>query len=39
MDGMHRISKAFLLDRETIEAVQFPRNPVPDEVISAPSSV
>lgn len=33
MDGMHRICKAHLLDMTTIQAVQFPENPEPDECL------
>jgi hypothetical protein len=33
MDGMHRICKAFLMDLETILAVQFSPNPEPDECV------
>lgn len=32
MDGMHRVAKAILLGRTTIEAVQFPDDPKPDYV-------
>jgi len=37
MDGMHRICKAFVLDMETIQAVQFSPTPEPDEHV-APTS-
>ena len=33
MDGMHRVCKAFLLDLETVQAVQFSPTPEPDEVV------
>ena len=33
MDGMHRVCKAYLLGWQTVKAVQFTQNPVPDEVI------
>ncbi|HSI12602.1 MAG TPA: hypothetical protein VK961_11190 [Chthoniobacter sp.] len=36
MDGMHRLCKALLLKNETIEAVQFPANPEPDESVAVP---
>lgn len=32
MDGMHRICKALLLGRDSIEAVRFPRDPEPDHI-------
>lgn len=32
MDGMHRIAKALLEGRDTIEAVQFTEDPAPDYV-------
>jgi hypothetical protein len=32
MDGMHRVAKAALLNRPTIEAVQFANDPQPDYV-------
>lgn len=32
MDGMHRVAKALLLGRTTIEAVQFTHDPEPDYV-------
>src|SRR5262245_13746927 len=32
MDGMHRVAKAVLLGRDTIEAVQFADDPDPDYV-------
>jgi hypothetical protein len=32
MDGMHRVAKAALLNRPTIEAVQFTNDPEPDYV-------
>lgn len=34
MDGMHRICKAHLLEMTTIQAVQFPENPEPDECLA-----
>ena len=33
MDGMHRLLKAYVLGRKTIEAVQFSHNPEPDEAV------
>ena len=30
MDGMHRVAKAYLLEQEHIDAVQFDRDPEPD---------
>lgn len=30
MDGMHRVGKAYILRRDTIDAVQFKKNPEPD---------
>jgi hypothetical protein len=32
MDGMHRVCKAVLANRPTIEAVQFTQDPAPDHV-------
>jgi hypothetical protein len=32
MDGMHRVAKAVLLGRATIEAVRFPNDPKPDYI-------
>ena len=32
MDGMHRVCKAALLNRSTIEAVQFAADPEPDYI-------
>ena len=32
MDGMHRVAKAALLDRDSIEAVQFEIDPEPDHI-------
>ncbi len=32
MDGMHRVAKALLLGRSSVEAVQFPCDPMPDFV-------
>ena len=34
MDGMHRVAKAWLLGREKIKTVRFPKNPPPDTTIS-----
>lgn len=36
MDGMHRVAKAHLLGMETIEAVQFERDPPPDAILDPP---
>lgn len=36
MDGMHRLCKALLLKKETIEVVQFSINPEPDESVAVP---
>ena len=33
MDGAHRVSKAWILELQYIEAVQFEQNPDPDETI------
>ncbi len=33
MDGIHRICRAYLEGRKTIPAVQFLKNPDPDEII------
>lgn len=32
MDGMHRIAKAWILGKKTINTVQFPVTPVPDRI-------
>jgi hypothetical protein len=39
MDGMHRVAKAVLLGRATIEAVQFTDDPEPDYVGVAPNEL
>ena len=39
MDGMHRVAKALLEGYETIEAVQFGRDPEPDYVGRAPDEL
>ena len=39
MDGMHRVAKAVLLGRATIEAVQFEEDPAPDYVGVRPSEL
>jgi hypothetical protein len=39
MDGMHRVAKAALERRETIEAVQFERDPSPDHVGLGPEDL
>ena len=39
MDGMHRVAKAALLGRTTIEAVQFSDDPAPDYVGVHPSEL
>jgi len=33
MDGMHRVCKAYLLGWQVIKAVQFIRDPEPDEIV------
>jgi 2-polyprenyl-3-methyl-5-hydroxy-6-metoxy-1,4-benzoquinol methylase len=38
MDGMHRLAKAWVLGLEEIQAVQFARDPDPDEVRPLPPS-
>lgn len=39
MDGMHRVAKAVLLGRATIEAVQFIHDPEPDYVGVSPNQL
>jgi hypothetical protein len=39
MDGMHRVAKAVLEGRETIEAVKFNTDPEPDHVGRRPSEL
>jgi hypothetical protein len=39
MDGMHRVAKAVLEGRETIEAVQFDVDPPPDYVGRGPADL
>jgi len=39
MDGMHRVAKAVLEGRETIDAVQFEVDPEPDYVDCTPADV
>jgi hypothetical protein len=39
MDGMHRVAKAVLLGRTTIEAVQFTDDPAPDYIDVHPSEL
>ena len=39
MDGMHRVAKALLQGRETIEAVRFERDPEPDHVDRRPEEL
>jgi hypothetical protein len=39
MDGMHRVAKAVLLGRTTIEAVQFTDDPTPDYIDVHPSEL
>jgi hypothetical protein len=39
MDGMHRVAKAVLLGRTTIEAVQFTSDPAPDYIDVHPSKL
>ncbi len=34
MDGMHRVAKAWLLGLTEIQAVQFPQDPDPDQIVS-----
>jgi hypothetical protein len=34
MDGMHRVAKAWLLGLTAIQAVQFPHDPEPDQMVS-----
>ncbi len=37
MDGGHRVAKAWLLGKPTIEAVRFPHDPDPDYVVPDPA--
>ena len=39
MDGMHRVSKAFVEGHETINAVQFATDPAPDYVGCRPDEL
>ena len=39
MDGMHRVAKAVLLGRATVEAVQFTDDPKPDYVGVSPNEL
>jgi hypothetical protein len=39
MDGMHRVAKALLEGNQTIEAVQFERDPEPDYLGRAPDEL
>jgi hypothetical protein len=39
MDGMHRVAKAYLEDRQSIDAVRFDRDPEPDFVDRDPDSL
>jgi len=39
MDGMHRVAKAALLGRVTIQAVQFDEDPEPDHVGLGPNEL
>jgi hypothetical protein len=39
MDGMHRVAKAVLLGRTTIEAVQFTDDPAPDYIDVHPNEL
>ena len=39
MDGMHRIAKAVLQDKNDIEAVQFEKDPEPDHVGLSPEEL
>lgn len=39
MDGRHRIAKAHLLGRETIECVQFEKDPEPDHIGKRPDEL
>jgi hypothetical protein len=39
MDGMHRVSKALVEGRDTIEAVQFDTDPEPDHVGCQPDDL
>jgi hypothetical protein len=39
MDGMHRVAKAVLQGRDTIEAVQFSQDPEPDHIGLGPDEL
>ena len=39
MDGRHRIAKAALMGRQTIECVQFERDPEPDHIGKGPDDL
>jgi hypothetical protein len=39
MDGMHRVGKAVLQGRDTIEAVQFDEDPEPDHIGLGPKEL
>ena len=39
MDGMHRVARAVLEEREHIEAVQFEKDPEPDYVGKSPAEL
>lgn len=39
MDGMHRVAKAALQGRDTIEAVQFHEDPEPDHIGLGPNEL
>jgi len=39
MDGMHRVAKAVLQGRETIDAVQFAADPEPDHIGRGPNDL
>jgi len=39
MDGMHRVTKALVLGRDTIDAVQFATDPTPDHVGCRPDDL
>lgn len=39
MDGMHRVARALLSNRETIAARRFPETPAPDFIGVAPSNL
>ena len=36
MDGMHRVAKAWILDMDEIQAVQFSEDPPPDQILPLP---